>query len=289
MARKRGLGRGLDALLSSSATAQAGDTAEDGALRDLPLDLIQRGRYQPRLDMDQAALQELADSIRVRGVVQPVVVRPAADGVHYELIAGERRWRACQLADLDSVPALIRTVADDAAMAMGLIENIQREDLNPIEEASALKRLIEEFDLTHQSAAHAIGRSRAAVSNLLRLLELDLEVRALLERGELEMGHARALLGLSPPLQRQVAADVVRKGLSARETEALARRLKSTKKKPAKTKPNPDPDVRRLENELSEQLGAVVRVRHKATGRGSLIIDYASLEQLDGILSRLKS
>jgi len=150
MAKKRGLGRGLDALLSSTAAAQAGDTAEDGALRDLPVDLIQRGRYQPRLDMDQDALQELADSIRVRGVVQPVVVRPAADGIHYELIAGERRWRACQLADLDSVPALIRTVPDAAAMAMGLIENIQREDLNPIEEANALKRLIEEFDLTHQ-------------------------------------------------------------------------------------------------------------------------------------------
>ena len=289
MARKRGLGRGLDALLSSSATAQASDAAEDGTLRDLPLDLIQRGRYQPRMDMDQEALQELADSIRVRGIVQPVVVRPAADGVHYELIAGERRWRASQLADLDSVPALIRTVADDAAMAMGLIENIQREDLNPIEEANALKRLIEEFDLTHQSAAHAIGRSRAAVSNLLRLLELDLEVRALLEHGDLEMGHARALLGLSPPLQRQVAADVVGKGLSARETEALVRRLKSPKKKAAKAKPSPDPDVQRLENELSEHLGAVVRVRHHATGRGSLIIDYASLEQLDGILGRLKS
>jgi ParB family chromosome partitioning protein len=289
MARKRGLGRGLDALLSSSATAQASDAAEDGTLRDLPLDLIQRGRYQPRMDMDQEALQELADSIRVRGIVQPVVVRPAADGVHYELIAGERRWRASQLADLDSVPALIRTVADDAAMAMGLIENIQREDLNPIEEANALKRLIEEFDLTHQSAAHAIGRSRAAVSNLLRLLELDLEVRALLEHGDLEMGHARALLGLSPPLQRQVAADVVGKGLSARETEALVRRLKSPKKKAAKAKPSPDPDVQRLENELSEHLGTVVRVRHHATGRGSLIIDYASLEQLDGILGRLKS
>jgi ParB family chromosome partitioning protein len=289
MARKRGLGRGLDALLSRSATTQVGDGEKDGTLRDLPVDLIQRSRYQPRMDMDQEALQELADSIRVRGVVQPVVVRPAADGVHYELIAGERRWRACQLAELDSVPALIRLVPDDAAMAMGLIENIQREDLNPIEEASALKRLIEEFDLTHQSAAHAIGRSRAAVSNLLRLLELDAEVRGLLERGHLEMGHARALLGLSPPLQRQVAADVVRKGLSARDTEALVRRLKSPKKAHSKASRSPDPDVQRLENELSEQLGAVVRVRHRATGRGSLIIDYASLEQLDGILGRLRS
>lgn len=285
MAKKRGLGRGLDALLRTPAVPDGG---VDGELRDLPVDLIKRSRYQPRMDIDQASLQELANSIRVRGVVQPVVVRPAGDGSHYELIAGERRWRACQLAELDSVPALIRNVPDDAAMAMGLIENIQREDLNPVEEAVALKRLIEEFELTHQSAADAIGRSRAAVSNLLRLLELDIEVRAMLERGELDMGHARALLGLSPPMQRQAAGEVVAKQLSARDTEMLVRRLKSPRKPAGGPNKRVDPDVKRLENELSEQLGAVVRVRQGGSGRGSLIIDYASLEQLDGIIRRLK-
>lgn len=285
MAKKRGLGRGLDALLGTSAVPGGG---VDGELRELPLDLIKRGRYQPRLDIDQASLRELADSIRVRGVVQPVVVRPAGDGSQYELIAGERRWRACLLAELDSVPALIRDVPDEAAMAMGLIENIQREDLNPVEEANALKRLIEEFELTHQSAADAIGKSRAAVSNLLRLLELDVDVRAMLERGELDMGHARALLGLSPPMQRQAAGEVVAKRLSARDTEVLVRRLKAPKKSAGRTGKQVDPDVQRLENELSEQLGAAVRVRHGSSGRGSLIIEYASLEQLDGIIRRLK-
>ena len=285
MAKKRGLGRGLDALLGTPPASEGG---ADGELRELPVDLIRRGRYQPRTEIDQDSLRELAESIRVRGVVQPVVVRPTGDGSHYELIAGERRWRACQLAELDSVPALIRNVPDDAAMAMGLIENIQREDLNPVEEANALKRLIEEFDLTHQSAADAIGRSRAAVSNLLRLLELDMEVRRMLERGELEMGHARALLGLSPPMQRQAAAEVSARRLSARETEILVRKLKSPKKPSAGAKPRTDPDVKRLENELSEQLGAKVRVRHAKTGRGSLVIDYANLEQLDGIIRRLK-
>ncbi len=286
MAKKRGLGRGLDALLGTPAVSHDG---VDGELRELPVDLIKRGRFQPRMEIDQASLKELADSIRVRGVVQPVVVRPTGDGSHYELIAGERRWRACQLAELDSVPALIRNVPDDAAMAMGLIENIQREDLNPVEEAVALKRLIEEFELTHQSAADAIGRSRAAVSNLLRLLELDIDVRRMLERGNLDMGHARALLGLSPPMQRQAAGEVVAKQLSARETEVLVRRLKSPKKARGGGKKSVDPDVQRLENELSEQIGASVRVRHRSTGRGSLIIDYANLDQLDGIIRRLKS
>lgn len=285
MAKKRGLGRGLDALLGTPVVSEGG---VDGELRELPIDLINRGRYQPRTDIDQASLQELANSIRVRGVVQPVVVRPVGDGSHYELIAGERRWRACQLAELDSVPALIRNVPDEAAMAMGLIENIQREDLNPVEEANALKRLIEEFELTHQSAADAIGRSRASVSNLLRLLELDVEVRAMLERGELDMGHARALLGLPPPMQRQAAGEVVAKQLSARDTEVLVRRLKSPKKSAKGAKKRVDPDVQRLENELSEQLGAVVRVRHGSSGRGSLIIEYGNLEQLDGIIRRLK-
>lgn len=285
MAKKRGLGRGLDALLGTPAVSEGG---VDGELRELPVDLITRSRYQPRMDIDQESLQELANSIRVRGVVQPVVVRPTGDGSHYELIAGERRWRACQLAELDSVPALIRNVPDEAAMAMGLIENIQREDLNPVEEAVALKRLIEEFELTHQSAADAIGRSRAAVSNLLRLLELDVEVRGLLERGELDMGHARALLGLSPPMQREAAGEVIKKQLSARDTEILVRRLKSPRRPAAGGGKRVDPDVQRLENELAEQLGAVVRVRQGSSGRGSLIIDYSSLDQLDGIIRRLK-
>ncbi|HSS66834.1 MAG TPA: ParB/RepB/Spo0J family partition protein [Gammaproteobacteria bacterium] len=288
MAKKRGLGRGLDALLGSAAVAHAETDGEDGTMRELPVDLIRRGRYQPRMDMNPEALEELASSIRVRGVVQPVVVRSAADGVHYELIAGERRWRAAQLAGLDAIPAVVRAVADDAALAMGLIENIQREDLNPVEEANALKRLIEEFDLTHQAAADAIGRSRAAVSNLLRLLELDAEVRTMLERGELEMGHARALLGLEAALQRQAAAEVSRKGLSARETETLVKRLRSPKASRRKTSRSKDPDVQRLEEELAGELGAVVRVRHGASGRGSLTVEYSSLEQLDGIIARLK-
>lgn len=288
MAKKRGLGRGLDALLGSAAVAHAETDGEDGTMRELPVDLIRRGRYQPRMDMNPEALEELASSIRVRGVVQPVVVRSADDGVHYELIAGERRWRAAQLAGLDAIPAVVRAVADDAALAMGLIENIQREDLNPVEEANALKRLIEEFDLTHQAAADAIGRSRAAVSNLLRLLELDAEVRTMLERGELEMGHARALLGLEAALQRQAAAEVSRKGLSARETETLVKRLRSPKASRRKTSRSKDPDVQRLEEELAGELGAVVRVRHGASGRGSLTVEYSSLEQLDGIIARLK-
>ena len=288
MAKKRGLGRGLDALLGTTALAQAEPEGEDGTMREIPVDLIHRGRYQPRMDMDPEALEELANSIRVRGVVQPIVVRPAADGIHYELIAGERRWRATQLAGHDAIPAVVRTVPDDAAMAMGLIENIQREDLNPVEEANALKRLIEEFELTHQAAADAIGRSRAAVTNLLRLLELEPEVRTMLEGGTLDMGHARALLGLDASVQRQAAAEVARRGLSARETEGLVKRLKSPKKSSGKAPRAKDPDVQRLEDELSETLGAVVKVRHGASGRGSLTIEYASLEQLDGILGRLR-
>lgn len=289
MAKKRGLGRGLDALLGNTAMAHSDTDGEDGVMREIPVDLIRRGRYQPRMDIDPEALEELANSIRARGVVQPVVVRPAADGVHYELIAGERRWRATQLADLDAIPAVIRAVPDDAAMAMGLIENIQREDLNPVEEANALKRLIDEFELTHQAAADAIGRSRASVSNLLRLLELDAEVRTMLERGELEMGHARALLGLEETLQRQAAAEVARKGLSSRETENLVKRLRAPKKFRDRSRQSKDPDVQRLEDELAGELGAVVRVRHGASGRGSLTIEYSSLEQLDGIIAKLKS
>ncbi len=250
------------------------------------MDLIHRGRYQPRMDMDPEALEELASSIRVRGVVQPIVVRPAADGIHYELIAGERRWRATQLAGHDAIPAVVRRVPDDAAMAMGLIENIQREDLNPIEEASAVARLIEEFNLTHQEAAEAIGRSRVGVSNLLRLLDLGDEARALVEGGELDMGHARALLALKGEAQAQAARDVVSRSLTARQTEDLVRRVKSP---PAEAPgAGDDPDVRRLEDELGERIGARVQIVGGAGGKGRLVIHYTSLDQLDGILERIK-
>lgn len=285
MSKKRGLGRGLDALLGGAA-APAGESREaDGALRQLPVDLLQRGRYQPRLDMRPEALQELADSIRAQGVVQPIVVRPIGSG-RYEIIAGERRWRAAQLAGLHELPAVVRDVPDQAAMAMALIENIQREELNPMEEAGALHRLVEEFGLTHQQVAEAVGRSRAAVSNLLRLLSLEPEVRELLEHGQLEMGHARALLALPGPAQVSAARTVVARHLSVRETEALVRRHAQPAPAPAPSRI--DPDVRRLQDDLSERLGARVRLETGAKGRGRLIIDYNSLDELDGILAHIK-
>ena len=246
MSRRRGLGRGLDALLSGAAAVHSTEGARE--LLDLPLDLIRRNRFQPRRLMDPEALEELANSIRSRGVVQPVVVRPGGDGQHYELVAGERRWRAAQMAELHAIPAVVKELSDEAALGVALVENIQRQDLNPIEEGVAIKRLIDDFDLTHQQAGDAVGRSRAAVSNLLRLLELRDDVRRLLESGELEMGHARALLSLQGEAQSRVAAEVVARSLSVRETEALVRRLNAPPKEPAP----PDPDVRRLENDLSE-------------------------------------
>jgi len=288
MAKRRGLGRGLDALLGSGAGVQVAAMAEDGQLRELPVDLIQRGRYQPRIEIDSETLEELAQSVRARGVVQPIVVRPAEDGMHYEIIAGERRWRAAQMAGLAEIPAVVRTVGDDAALAIALIENIQREDLNPIEEATALKRLIDEFGLTHQEAADAVGRSRAAVTNLIRLLELEDEVRKLLQSGELEMGHARALLALEGEAQSRAAREVAAKGLSARETESLVRKLKSapTARKPRESRE--DPDVRRLGEDLSERLGARVQIRQGSGGKGKLVIHYTSLDELDGILNRIR-
>ncbi|MDE2089411.1 MAG: ParB/RepB/Spo0J family partition protein [Gammaproteobacteria bacterium] len=286
--KKRGLGRGLDALLGTVAGAHSDDAqVEDQSdLRLLPLDVIQRGKYQPRQDMHPDTLQELADSIRVQGVVQPIVVRPVSAG-RYEIIAGERRWRAAQLAGLQDIPAVVRDVPDQAAIAMALIENIQRENLNPLEEANALQRLMREFDMTQQQAAEAVGRSRAAVANLLRLLELDDEVKRLLEGGQLEMGHARALLALSGEAQREAARRVVARGLSVRETEQLVRRLQA----PAAGKPAPrrvDPDVRRLQQDLSGNLGATVAIHHTAAGKGTLVIHYTSLEELDGILAHIK-
>ena len=287
MTRRRGLKRGLDALLSGAAAAHA--TERDRELREVPLDLIRRNRFQPRRHLDPEALEELARSIRKRGVVQPVVVRPDEDGQHYELVAGERRWRAALMAELHVIPAVIEELSDEAALGVALIENIQRQDLSPIEEALAIQRLIDDFDLTHQEAGEAIGRSRAAVSNLLRLLDLGEEVRRLLEAGEIEMGHARALLSLEGEAQARAAAEVVTRGLSVREAEALVRRLNQA----PKTKPAAedvaagDPDVYRLENDLSERIGASVSIRHGTRGAGRVVIRYASLEELDGILARI--
>jgi ParB family chromosome partitioning protein len=299
-AKRKGLGRGLDALLGGRVTAPEASTplpapaspapgapaSGSRATPTLPVDLLRRGRHQPRSDMRPETLQDLADSIRAQGVVQPIVVRPVEAG-HYEIIAGERRWRAAQMAGLHEVPVVIRDVPDQSAMAMALIENIQREDLNPLEEANALRRLIEEFGLTHQQTAEAVGRSRAAVSNLLRLFELNEDVKHRIERRELEMGHARALLGLRGELQSKAAEQVVENGLSVRETEQLVRRLLAQ----ASKRPTPariDPDVRRLEQELSERLGAAVNIRSGARGKGRLIVHYNSLDELEGILGHIK-
>jgi ParB family chromosome partitioning protein len=306
--KKRGLGRGLDALLGSAgrpapgespaqsaahvelravpAAAEAAGPVGDGALRTLPVDVITRGRYQPRVDMHQESLQDLADSIREQGVVQPIVVR-SIDAGRYEIIAGERRWRAAQLAGLHEIPAVVRSVDDRGAIAIALIENIQRENLNPMEEARALQRLVEEFEVTHEEAARAVGRSRAAVSNLLRLLDLDEDVKGMVERRELEMGHARALLALAGHRQVETARQVTARGLSVRATEALVRQLLQ----PPHRKPAPapaDPNIRHLENSLSDRLGAAVVIRPGRGGRGKLEISYNSLDELDGILEHIR-
>jgi len=295
MTPKKRLGRGLDALLSKPVSRTASDsgdaTAEGDTLRNIPVELLQRGQYQPRVDMRQDSLEDLANSIKVQGVVQPIVARPIGnkDGVQrYEIVAGERRWRAAQLAGLQEIPAVVRDVPDESAIAMALIENIQRENLNPLEEARALDRLIREFDLTHAEAAKAVGRSRASVSNLLRLQELSDKVKPLLEDRKLEMGHARALLAITSATQQfDAARQVVKKGLSVRETERLVRRmLDKTTSKPA-SKPV-DADIRRLEIEISEKLGAKVRVDHSKKGAGKLVISYNSLDELDGILKHIK-
>lgn len=287
--KKGGLGRGLDALLGAGAAIRSQTPPESTfaeMLRSLPVEQIVRGRYQPRQDLREDTLQELADSIRVQGVVQPIVVRPSGEDC-YELIAGERRWRAAQLAGLSEVPAVVREVSDRAAIAMALIENIQREDLNPLEEATALQRLIAEFELTHQQAAEAVGRSRAAVTNLLRLLELSEEVRRLVQDRKLDVGHARALLTLPHALQREAARQVLLRGLSARETEELVRRLRQDDAAPASPKPV-DPNIRSLQENLSERLGARVQLRHDTSGKGRMVIHYNNLDELDGIIARVK-
>ncbi len=313
MSKKPSLGRGLADLLGKATqrpapaaavpvdagvpVAQAVAKPVGDQLASLPVGQLQRGKYQPRVDMRQEALEELAISIRSQGVIQPIVVRPLAgatgDAPRYEIIAGERRWRAAQIAGLTAVPAVIRLVADDAAIAMALIENIQRENLNPLEEARALQRLIEEFAVTHQQAADAVGRSRAAVSNLLRLLELAPEVATLLEKRQLEMGHARALLGL--PQRRQQAeagARVAREGLTVRQTEALVRQMLQsaavTTAGKGGGKPQLDPNIASLQQDLTEKLGAQVQIQAARGGKGKLVVSYNSLEELDGILAHIR-
>jgi ParB family chromosome partitioning protein len=272
---------------SAHVPTSAGEAKE--RLNRLPVDLIQRGRYQPRREFDPDALRELADSIAAQGVIQPVVVRPVEND-RYELIAGERRWRAAQQAGLDEIPVVIKEVTEEAAMAMGLIENIQREDLNPLEEANALSRLLHEFGLTHQEVAKAVGKSRTTVTNLLRLLELNDDVKQLVETRRLEMGHARALLGLQGDAQSKAADQVVKRGLSVRETERLVRRLQSVgeEAKHQHAATPVDPDVRRLVNDLSERLGAKVDLKQGAKGSGKITIGYNSLDELEGILSHIK-
>ena len=304
--KKPALGRNLNALLGMNLSRpvslhpdpDAAPAVTPGAeeLARLPLDLLQRGQYQPRMDMRPETLQELADSIKAQGVVQPIVVRPIGthapgESQRYEIIAGERRWRASQLAGMSDIPAVIRHVPDDTAIAVALIENIQRENLNSLEEARALERLITEFELTHQQAAEAIGRSRAAVSNLLRLLELAPEVCELLERRELEMGHARALLALTNRRQQaEVGALVAKKGLSVRDTEALVRRMQQPAGSRGDEGSNAgrDPNVQRLEQELADKLGAKVAIQHANSGKGRLVVNYNSLDELDGILAHIQ-
>ena len=316
--KKKKLGKGLDALLGSAlkktlveetkspeVVAEAIAAApvvtvqdkipKDGQLVKLPIEWLQRGKYQPRRDMDADALEELANSIKAQGVMQPIVVRPVVNDsnslIRYEIIAGERRWRATQLAGHDTIPAVVRDVGDDAAIAMALIENIQRENLNPMEEAVALQRLKEQYELTHQEVADAVGKSRVTATNLLRLMSLTDEVRRMLERGDLEMGHARALLGLADNAQREAANNVVNKGLSVRQTEALVRNLhqQSEQAKDGKTTEiKLDPDIRRLQDDLSEKIGVPVLVQHSAAGKGKLVLKYNSLDELDGILAHIK-
>ncbi|WP_462156835.1 ParB/RepB/Spo0J family partition protein [Pseudoalteromonas sp. GB56] len=293
-AKKRGLGRGLDALLTSSkpavqASAQStedgpSESAVKGELQKLPIEYLQPGKYQPRKDMSEDALEELASSIRAQGIIQPIVVRQI-DTSKYEIIAGERRWRAAQIAKLDVVPCLIKDVPDEAAVAIALIENIQREDLNAMEEAIALERLIEEFALTHQQVADAVGKSRTTVTNLLRLNNLNDDVKIMLEHGDIEMGHARCLLGLSGELQSEAARTAVAKALTVRETEKLVRSILEPAEKPEKKEK--DPDVKQLEQKLQDNLGAKVEINYNQKGKGKLVISYTNLDELEGILERI--
>ena len=299
-AKKRGLGRGLDALLSSSKPApsaskeqdtqnvtevvQSTVSATDNPLQTLPIEFLHSGKYQPRKDMSEEALEELASSIRSQGIIQPIVVRPIAHN-SYEIIAGERRWRAAQIAKLDAVPCIIKDVPDEAAVAIALIENIQREDLNAMEEAVALNRLLNEFELTHQQVADAVGKSRTTVTNLLRLNNLNSDVKILLEHGDIEMGHARCLLALEGEAQSDAARTAVAKALTVRETEKLVRAI--LEPAAAKQEHQKDPDVKQLEQQLAENLGAKVEINYNKKGKGKLVISYTNLDELDGILNRI--
>lgn len=294
--KKRGLGRGLDALLGASHSAHpvkspattavqspANPPVEMG-LQSLALDIIQPGKYQPRKDMDQASLEELAQSIKAQGIMQPIVVRKV-EGGGYEIIAGERRWRAARLAGMPAIDAIVRDVPDEAAIAMALIENIQREDLNPVEEAVALQRLQQEYELTQQEVADAVGKSRATVANLLRLLALPDEVKTLVAHGDIEMGHARAILGMPEAEQVETARHVAAEGMSVRQTEAYVRAAQQPKKETVVKQE--DPDIRRLEQKLAERLGAMVRIKHGNQGKGQLTIQYATLDELQAVLKRI--
>ncbi len=301
MARKRTLGKGLGTLLQSARVAeeieglqQPGMTGQggysDGMLQELSVGVIERGRYQPRRDMSPEALEELASSIRKQGVMQPIVVRPVGEAgeERYEIIAGERRWRATQLAGLQRIPAVIRDVTDDAAIAMALIENIQREDLNPLEEALALARLKDEFEMTQQEVAEAVGKSRVTVTNLLRLLNLTEDVRKMLEYGDIEAGHAKVLLALPDHLQLEAAQEVVAQGLSVRQTEAVVRRVQQAEDAPLAKEKYIDPDMRTLEEELVRKIGAKVAIQYNAKGKGKLVISYNSRAELDGVLAHIQ-
>ncbi|MEO3864964.1 ParB/RepB/Spo0J family partition protein [Rheinheimera fenheensis] len=285
--KKRGLGRGLDALLTSN-RASNNSAANPGSseLQQLPIEFLTPGKYQPRKDMSQEALEDLASSIRAQGVIQPIVVRPLAKD-KFEIIAGERRWRASQLAQLSEVPCIVKDVPDEAAVAIALIENIQREDLNAMEEAVALERLLTEFALTHQQVADAVGKSRASVTNLLRLNQLNDDVKLLLEHGDIEMGHARALLALKDAEQSDAGRLVAAKQLTVRETENLVRRI--LEPKPVVAEKPRDPDVVSLEQRLSERFAAPVQISYNNKGKGKLEISYSSLDELDGIIAKLQA
>ena len=296
--KKRGLGRGLDALLAtSSAKSQVEannaaaenssetQTAQKGELRKLPVEFLKPGKYQPRKDMSPEALEELASSIRAQGIIQPIVVRQTGEDL-FEIIAGERRWRAAQIAGLDVIPCLVKDIPDEAAVAIALIENIQREDLNAMEEAIALDRLMQEFELTHQQVADAVGKSRTAVTNLLRLNGLEDEVKTLLEHGDIEMGHARTLLALSGEQQVEAARIVAAKGLTVRETEKLVNKILAGPVE--KTDKKVDPDIEALQNELSERIGSNVSISHNRAGKGKMVINFANLDTLEGIIERLR-
>jgi ParB family chromosome partitioning protein len=287
--KKRGLGRGLDALLGEGAALAVAPVAladSKEKLHSLPVEYLQSSRYQPRKEFDPVRLQELADSISAQGVVQPIVVRPIGEN-RYEIIAGERRWRAAQLARLHDIPVVVRMVSDQAALAIALIENIQREDLNPLEEADALRRLQEEFSLTHQQIADVVSKSRATITNLLRLNDLHPDAKDLLRSGQIEMGHARAVLGLSLPQQAEVARQVADKNLSVRETEALVRKIQENPSAPIPQAKPRDPDIARLEERVTLSLGAKAQIKHTHKGAGKLIISYDSLDQLEGVLEKL--